>query len=233
MNRGRRGLTGEITIAPGSQTQLLYVEATGNPTMQFVIDDVRVVEPTPPPVPEWVTASGTVTAPTTTLPTDEPFVPVGGPGALEVEVEVDGYAVPATWDYEPSPSPEGCTVVLTGTEQEAPGTTCEAVILTLSGAFGEPGSRVRQVVMTFEATEVLTGGPHEILFTTDLSEADFVPDDWTWETSGIIAGGFGAVAGYSCDELPLFTARAPAWAVSSGAYFELIEQYAANDPVCG
>ena len=186
-----------------------------------------------PPVGGWVVASGTVALPAPTLSTDVPFHPVEDVGSMPVEVTIDGFTVPATWDYELPPTLEGCTVVQTGTLEPAPGAVCESVTVTDSGGFGSVGQRIRQLLVSFTGSGMETDGSHEIVFTVDLSNVAGVPADWLWDDSGVIAGSFLPFPGYSCIDLPSFTARAPAWAASSPAYMELHEQPTVRDPVCG
>lgn len=226
-------LEGQITVDPASVAQLVYIEAPDNAWLEFFIDDVRAETPAVPPPGAWVAASGTVTLPDPTLDTDPEFSPVEGPGAMPVEVEIDGYAVPATWDYEPPPVQEWCAVVFTGTFDPVPGLTCESTTVTVTGGWGDIGSRVRSLGMSFRVTGTERTDPHEIVFTTDLSAVAQIPADWVWSTSGVNAGSFWPVAGYSCADLPSFSARAPGWAAGGPAFIELIEQSGGNFPVCG
>lgn len=225
-------LEGEIAVDPGSVTQLVYVEALTNPTLEFFIDAARAETPGTAPAGGWVTATGSVDVPETTLDTDVPFYPVVEP--KPVEVEIDGHAVPATWVYERPPVLEGCTVVERGTSTPVPGVVCESVVLTVGEVRGPVGARVLPATVGFVAPGISQENQHEIVFTVDLSAFDGVPGDWQWAGSGVLAGSFLPYEGYSCADLPVFSARAPAWTAGGGAaYIELHEAPTADDPVCG
>jgi len=151
---------------------------------------------------------------------------------MPVEVMVDGHAVPATWDYEQPAVQVGCVVVRTGTLDPVPGAQCTSVTVTPTGDFGGIGQRVRQMQMSFAASGYQTDGSQQIVFTVDLSTVSSVPADFQWDGAGVIAGSFLPLAGYSCRDLPTFSARAPTWAAMNSAYLELHER-GATDPVCG
>lgn len=211
------------TRPTGSDRVIFIIETRGdagsNPNAAFRMDDAQVVRVI---TPQSTTGTGTVTGPSTVVsPMSPSFTPVANMAAT---VEIGGVAVPATWVYGPPAPTTGCTVVYAGTANPVPGRTCQGSTVTQSGGYGAPGSRVRQFNIGFTAPGIATDNSEEILFTTNLSDAPGVPSGWSWTTSTVLHSSLIPHPGYSCDSLPSFTARAPGWAASSPAYFELLEQ---------
>ena len=142
-------------------------------------------------------------------------------------VTIGGWPVASTWSYSPPAPSTGCWVMSASGANT--GKPC-SIDLTRSRALdfgdGRPqGQRTANVYLRFVVAG-LAAGEH-IRFTVDMRSVPGLPSGWsTWNTPnrGFALGNLEAEPGARCADLPLLTARAPAWASGGGeihfTYFE-------------